>query len=82
MSELFTHGDHAKVGDFVQYCKGNGDLMDDFGLVIAVKHKMSPKLVDWLDGQSLKMLQVYSASIPQSQADWVNASYFRIRSKA
>ena len=49
MSELFTHGDHAKVGDFVQYCKGNGDLMDDFGLVIAVKHKMSPKLVDWLD---------------------------------
>jgi len=81
MSALFTHGDHAKVGDFVQYCKGNGDLMDDFGLVIAVKHQTSPKLVDWLDGESLKMLQVYSVTVPHGQSDWINASYFKIRSK-
>ena len=82
MSALFTHGDHAKVGDFVQYCKGNGDLMDDFGLVIAIKWQTEPKIVDWLDGQKLKMLRVYSASVPHGQSDWVNASYFRIRSKA
>lgn len=82
MSALFTHGDHAKIGDFVQYCKGTGELMDDFGLVIAVKHQTSPKLVDWLDGQSLKMLQVYSVTVPQSHEDWVNAAFFRIRSKA
>jgi|TARA_R110000824_G_scaffold398654_1_gene602955 hypothetical protein len=82
MSALFTHGDHAKIGDFVQYCKGTGELMDDFGLVIAVKHQTSPKLVDWLDGQSLKMLQVYSVTVPCGHEDWVNAQFFRIRSKA
>ena len=81
MSALFTHGDHAKVGDFVQYCKGNGDLMDDFGLVIAVKRTHRTGLEDYPD-QDLKMLQVYSATVPQGQADWVNAEYFRIRSKA
>jgi len=81
MSALFTHGDHAKVGDFVQYCKGNGDLMDDFGLVIAVKRMPQPKLEDY-PGQDLKMLQVYSITVPQSQSDWVNAAYFKIRSKA
>ena len=82
MTAFNMHGNHAKIGDFVQYCKGTGELMDDFGLVIAVKHQTSPKLVDWLDGQSLKMLRVYSATVPQSQSDWVNAAYFKIRSKA
>lgn len=82
MTAFNMHGRHAKVGDFVQYCKGNGDLMDDFGLVVAVKWQTEAKIVDWLDGESLKMLQVYSATVPQSQADWVNAEFFRIRSKA
>ena len=81
MSALFTHGDHAKVGDFVQYCKGNGDLMNDFGLVIAVKRSTRTQLEDY-PGQDLKMLRVYSASVPHGQSDWINASYFRIRSKA
>ena len=82
MTAFNMHGDHAMVGDFVQYCKGNGDLMNDFGLVIAVKHQKSPALVDWLDGESLKMLQVYSVTVPQGQSDWINASYFKIRSRA
>ena len=81
MSALFTHGDHAKVGDFVQYCKGNGDLMDDFGLVLAVRRTPQPKLEDY-PGQDLKMLQVYSVTVPHGQSDWINASYFKIRSKA
>ena len=76
-----NHGNHAKVGDFVQYCKGNGDLMDDFGLVTAVRWQTEAKIVDWLDGQSLKMLQVYSVTVPQASADWVNAEFFRIVSK-
>jgi hypothetical protein len=79
MIMINDNGDHAKVGDFVQYCKGNGDLIDDFGLVIAVKSRSG---ICRPDGQSLKMLQVYSATVPQSQADWVNAEFFRIRSKA
>ena len=65
-----------------QLVGNNGELMDDFGLVIAVKHQTSPKLVDWLDGQSLKMLQVYSVTVPYGHEDWVNAEFFRIRSKA